>query len=256
MDSNFVEMYRRHVRHVPGGEVHEHGAVTVIWAPHGEAIHNPVMVHGTTTADEVVEVAHRRCAALGRKHVLFTRVHEDDHLDAGLEAHGYRRVWVTPAMYLTADALAPTPTAASGLEFRRVETEAAAALYGDGAAEAFAIYGVPAASVRGYFPSLASVADDGVEAWLGWQDGFAVTGAMVYASHGVAGVGWVWTRPALFGRRYGEAATSAALAPAFGRGLALANLQASPLGQKLYARMGFVTASEYATYVRVGVRGA
>ena len=50
MDLNFVEMYRQHVRHVSGGEAHDYESVTVIHGPGGAAIHNPVMVHGPTTA--------------------------------------------------------------------------------------------------------------------------------------------------------------------------------------------------------------
>lgn len=250
MDLNFVEMYRRHVRHVPGGEVHEAPSLTVVFAPCGEAIHNPIMVHGPASAEEVLAAAERHCRAHGRKHVVFTRAHADAHLDAALEASGYRMVWSTPAMCLTPDRFRPVPPPAD-VEIRPVTSEAEAAAYGDGAAEAFAIYGVPYASVRGFFPSLACVAADDVQAFVGWQDGAAVTGAMLYASHGVAGVGWVWTRPALFGRRLAEAATSAVLEAGFARGLALANLQASPLGVKLYERMGFTTATEYKTFFPV-----
>jgi hypothetical protein len=251
MDLNFVETYRRHVRYVPGGEVHEEPSLTAVFAPCGEAIHNPVLVHGPTTADEVLGTAERCHGARGRKHVVFTRAHADAHLDAGLEAAGYRMVWTTPAMCLTADRFRPVPPP-QGLEIRVVATEEDAAAYGDGAAEAFAVYGVPYASVRGFFASLACVAGDGVQAFLGWQEGAPVTGAMLYASHGVAGIGWVWTRPALFGRRLGEAATSAVLRAAAGRGLALANLQASPLGRKVYERMGFATPTEYKTFFPVG----
>jgi len=248
MDLNFVEMYRRHVRHVPGGEVHETPSITAVFAPFGEAIHNPLIVHGPATAGDVLALAERCHGAQGRKHVVFTRAHADAHLDGGLEAAGYRMVWTTPAMCLTRDRFRPAPRR-DGLELRVVATAEDAAAYGDGAAEAFAVYGVPYSSVRGFFASLACVAGDGVLAILGCEDGVPVTGAMLYASHGVAGVGWVWTRPASFGRRLGEAATSAVLSEAFGRGLALANLQASPLGRKVYERMGFETPTEYKTFV-------
>ena len=86
---------------------------------------------------------------------------------------------------------------------------------------------------------------------MGWQDREPVTGAILYASHGVAGVGWVWTKPTHFGRRLAEGATSAVLADGFARGLAIANLQASPLGEKVYARMGFETPTTYRTLLPV-----
>ena len=247
MDLNFVEMYRSHVRHVTGGEAHDYESLTVIYGPGGAAIHNPVMVHGPTTAQHVLEVAERHCRALGRKHAIFLRAHADRHLEPELEAAGYRFVYATPGMCLTREHFRPADAGGAGLDVRPVETEQDALLYGERVAEAFAIYGIAPATVRSFFERLDCLANPAVQAYVGWQDGEAVTGAILYASHGVAGVGWVWTRPSHFGRRLAEAATSAVLADGFARGLELANLQASPLGQKVYARMGFAAPTEYRT---------
>lgn len=247
MDLNFVEMYRLHVRHVTGGEAHDYESVTVIYGPGGAAIHNPVMVHGPTTAERVLEIAQRNCRALGRAHAIFLRAHADQHLEPALEAAGYRFVYATPGMYLTRDRFRPVDARAAGLDVRPVRTEDEAQVYGERVAEAFAIYGVPPATIRSFFERLECLANPAVQAYIGWQDGEAVTGAILYASHGVAGVGWVWTRPSHFGRRLAEVATSAVLEDGFGRGLEIANLQASVLGQKVYARMGFATPTEYRT---------
>ena len=87
---------------------------------------------------------------------------------------------------------------------------------------------------------------------MGWQDGEPVTGAILYASHGVAGVGWVWTKadalrtPSRRGRDVRRARGR------LRRGLAIANLRASPLGEKVYARMGFETPTTYRTLLPVG----
>ena len=48
------------------------------------------MVHGPTTAARVLEVVERSCRALGRKHCIFLRGHEDQHLEPELEQGGYR----------------------------------------------------------------------------------------------------------------------------------------------------------------------
>lgn len=249
MDLNFVEMYRQHVRHVSGGEAHDYESLTVIYGPGGDAIHNPVMVHGPTTAERLLEVAERSCRALGRKHAIFLRAHADQHLEPALEEAGYRFVYATPGMYLTRERFQPVHAADAGLDVRPVASEAEAQLYGERVAEAFAIYGIAPATVRSFFERLEGLANPTVQAYVGWQDGEAVTGAILYASHGVAGVGWVWTRPTHFGRRLAEVATAAVLADGFARGLAIANLQASPLGQKVYARMGFETPTEYKTFL-------
>jgi hypothetical protein len=251
MDLNFVEMYRQHVRHVSGGEAHDFESLTVIYGPGGDAIHNPVMVHGPTTVERLVDVTRRCCADLGRKHVIFLRGHADRHLEPGLEQAGYRFVYATPGMCLTRGAFRPADAAAAGLEVRPVATEAEARVFGERVAEAFAIYGVPTASVRSFFERLEAIANPTVQAYVGYQADEAVTGAILYASHGVAGVGWVWTRPTHFGRRLAEVATSAVLADGFARGLEIANLQASILGEKVYARMGFTTPTEYRTLVPI-----
>ena len=247
MDLNFVEMYRQHVRHVSGGEAHDYESLTVIYGPGGDAIHNPVMVHGPTTVEKLLEVADRSCHALGRKYALFLRAHADRHLEEGLEAAGYRFVYATPGMCLTRESFRPVTPAATRLEIRPVATEAEARVYGERVAESFAIYGIAPETIRSFFERLEGIANPTVQAYIGWQDGEAVTGAILYASHGVAGVGWVWTRPTHFGQRLAEAATSAVLEDGFARGLQIANLQASPLGQKVYARMGFETPTEYKT---------
>lgn len=255
MDLNFVEMYRQHVRHVSGGEVHDYESVTVIHGPGGDAIHNPVMVHGPTTVERVLEVAQRNCRSLGRKHAIFLRAHADGHLEEGLERGGYRFVWATPAMCLTRARFRPVPPGPAGLEIRPVASDAEVRLYGERVAEAFAIYGTPPATIRSFFERLDGIANPTVQAYIGWQDGEAVTGAILYASHGVAGVGWVWTRPTHFGRRLAEVATSAVIEDGFARGLAMANLQASPLGEKVYARMGFETPTAYRTLLPVEMLG-
>jgi len=249
MDDNFVEMYRRHVRHVDGGEVHDFESLTVIYGPGGDAIHNPIMVHGPTSVQSVLEVAERSCRALGRKYAIFTRAHDDRHLDAGLEEAGYRFVYATPGMYLPRERFVPVRADVPGLEVRPVTTEAEAQVYGERVAESFAIYGIAPDTVRSFFARLACLAQPDVQAYVGWLDGEAVTGAILYASHDVAGVGWVWTRPTHFGRRLAEIATSAVLEDGFARGLEIASLQASPLGQKVYARMGFATPTEYKTFL-------
>ena len=249
MDLNFVEMYRQHVRHVSGGEAHDYESLTVIYGPGGDAIHNPVMVHGPTTVERVLDVAARSCRALGRKYALFLRAHADQHLEAGIEAAGYRFVYATPGMYLTRERFRPVATEVAGLEVRPVASEDEAQVYGERVAESFAIYGIAPETVRSFFERLDGLANPTVQGYIGWLQGEAVTGAILYASHGVAGVGWVWTRPTHFGQRLAEVATSAVLADGFGRGLEIANLQASPLGQKVYARMGFETPTEYKTFL-------
>jgi GNAT superfamily N-acetyltransferase len=64
-------------------------------------------------------------------------------------------------------------------------------------------------------------------------------------AHGVGGIGWVGTLPEEFGRGYGRAVTEAVIAEGFRRGACFMNLQASPMGEPMYRRMGFTTPTHY-----------
>ena len=84
-----------------------------------------------------------------------------------------------------------------------------------------------------------------VQAYLAYRDGRAVAGALLYMAHGVGGIGWVATVPEEFGRGYGAAVTGTVVAEGLRRGAAFLNLQASPMGAPMYARLGFTTPTHY-----------
>jgi GNAT superfamily N-acetyltransferase len=75
--------------------------------------------------------------------------------------------------------------------------------------------------------------------WLGRVDGRPVTTARVHTGAGVAGIYTVITIDAARRRGYGEAITRTALLAARDAGLAIATLQASDAGRRIYERIGF-----------------
>lgn len=250
MDLNMVEAYREHSRHVDGGEVRDLESMTIAYVPRGDAMHNPIVVHGPTTLEALRDAAERYCWKPGRKHCVFTREHADGHLDEGLEAAGYRHLLSTPGMVLMPECWEPRALdLPPGLHIRPVESHADVLAYGALVAEAFAVYGIDPAAVRTFFTRLESLHGPSVQGFLGTLDGRPVTCAALYESHGVAGVGWVGTHPSCFGRRLAEAATAAVVEEGFRRGLRLANLQASPMGEAVYRRMGFETPTRYKVFL-------
>jgi GNAT superfamily N-acetyltransferase len=74
--------------------------------------------------------------------------------------------------------------------------------------------------------------------------------AMVYESHGVAGVQWVGTVPSARALGLGTLVTTYVTNLAFDRGASSVNLQASPMGESVYLRLGFETIFYYRDYVR------
>jgi ribosomal protein S18 acetylase RimI-like enzyme len=80
---------------------------------------------------------------------------------------------------------------------------------------------------------------DNLRAFLGYLDGTAVSAAMTVVHDGVAGIYWVGTLEEARGRGLAWATTAAATNAGFDLGAELASLQASPMGERIYARMGY-----------------
>lgn len=80
---------------------------------------------------------------------------------------------------------------------------------------------------------------------IGRHDGEVVSTATVHLTGDVAGVYFVATHPDARGRGAGTAITRAAMAEARRRGATLAVLGSSPMGQRIYERLGFRTHFTY-----------
>jgi len=245
MDLNMQEMYREMARWTPGGFVVERGGLVMVGAPHGTVVTNMAIVAGRTDADTVTRETERVYGRSGLPFSVHTRAHVDGELEAALSAGGFHRIAATPGMVLHADAHAAAAPVPRELVVRSVETDRDRAAYAEVMAEAYAVYGSPEASTQAFFDRMESVRGPTVRAFLGWCDARAVSGAMLYLSHGIGGVGWVGTRPTAFGRGYGAALTRHVVGEGFRRGAGFANLQASPMGAPVYERMGFSRETAY-----------
>jgi GNAT superfamily N-acetyltransferase len=175
---------------------------------------------------------------------VWTREHVDGALEAELETAGFAPIHREPGMVFLPGA-APPPPPARDLTIRPVTDAVERAAYGRLVARAFGVYGTPEASVTEHFATPASVAGPATQAFLAFRDGRAVAGAILYMAHGVGGIGWVGVLPEEFGRGYGRAVTWAVIEEGLRRGARFLNLQASPMGEPMYRRMGFITATHY-----------
>jgi ribosomal protein S18 acetylase RimI-like enzyme len=77
------------------------------------------------------------------------------------------------------------------------------------------------------------------EVVLALLDGQPAAGAHLLCSHGMAGVYYVGTLEAARGRGLGELVTATVTNRAFERGAPFVGLQASPMGEPIYRRMGY-----------------
>ena len=71
------------------------------------------------------------------------------------------------------------------------------------------------------------------------QAGVPVAAAMTLLSHGIAGVYWVATLASVRGQGLADVVTRAVTNRGFERGALVNTLQASPMGESIYVRMGY-----------------
>jgi ribosomal protein S18 acetylase RimI-like enzyme len=140
---------------------------------------------------------------------------------------------------VTLRALAP------GVSVREVEAARDRADYRSVFAASYAQLGAPEDLVDGVMPPLEMLQGDDVGAFIVDLDGKPAAVAMSVLIDGVADIHWVGTMQSAGRRGLGQLATAHALAHGFAAGADVAALQASPMGDGLYRRMGFVELYRY-----------
>ena len=247
MDLSMWAMFTDAMRLTPGSELYETAAFTLHANPEGTPFHNMVLPRGPQDAEPLLAAVRDFHGRRGLPFSVWTRGHADGALEAALLARGFVELFRMPAMALLADP--GTRCEPAGLEIRRVTDDAGRRDYREVTAEAYSIYGTPRAITDRVFTSLESLVAPHVAGFVGYRGAEPVAAALVYLSHGVAGINFVGTVTAARGGGYGEAVTWAAVREGFRRGAAFVNLQASPMGRPVYERMGFITPSDYRVLV-------
>jgi hypothetical protein len=243
MDLNMWELYREMTRHARGGEIRETERLLMIATPRGVAWNNLVFPRAPIAADELLAAVRAFHGRRALPFAVYARAHADGALEGALRARGFTCLASNPGMVLLADP--GTRCEPAGLVIRAATDDAGRRGYLRVSAEAYTVYGQPAAFAEDTYASLASVSSPQVQGFVGWVGDEPVAAATLYLTHGVAGIGEVGTVSAHRGRRYAEAVTWVAVREGLRRGAAFANLQASPMGEAVYARMGFTAPTAY-----------
>lgn len=247
MDRNMVAMNRIDARATAGGFVAEHDGVTCLGHPRGTVLTNMALVTGPLDVDALRAHAAASFGASGLPWSAWTRAHADAALEQRLPEAGFFPLAEVPGMALVGAGTEPATPA--GVDVRPVADARDVTAYRRVMLDAWSVYGVPEESTAARFASLDGLAADDVQAFLAWRGGEPVAGAVLYPSDGVAGVGWVGTIGEAQGRGYGACVTWAVVAEGRRRGLAVASLQASPMGEPVYRRMGFETPTQYRVWL-------
>jgi hypothetical protein len=189
-----------------------------------------------------------------RGYTVFIRGAYDADLEAALQQAGVASLVDTPCMVIESP-LEP-PTLAAGCRLSTVTDDAGAVAAREINAEAYESLGLPAGETRALYGTPEKLLVPHYVTVLGQRDGEAVSTAMVIFSPLVAGVYWVGTTSGARRTGLAEACTRQVTNAAFGRGAAAVTLQASPMGEPIYTRLGYRTFDRLRWYVVPARRSA
>jgi len=250
---NLMEFSREMTRW-GGGRVEERDGVLL----YASGSTMPVLVNGAfrlfdhVEPDSVIKLADGFFRGVGRGYSVMARDTGDgDDLRAACDAAGLTVFGAGGPQMVCRTRLADV-AGGDGVEIRPVTTSVGVSDFASVNSRAYATYGMPeevASAVLSRPERL--LAAPNVYSVVAYLDGDPVAAAQTMLSHGIAGVYWVGTIDEARGRGLGEAVTRAVTNEAFDRGATANSLQASPMGEPIYRRMGYEELYRYTTYTRL-----
>jgi ribosomal protein S18 acetylase RimI-like enzyme len=189
-----------------------------------------------------IEEARAEARELGTPFSIMVREGRSPTVERAAIDLGFAPTVRIPGMAVTRDEMrAPEP---SDVDVLRVETA-------DGLAQALAVgaagFGIPADLAASIY-ALEVAALDGLEYYLARADGVDVATAAGFTIGEGTAIFSVATAPEHRGKGYGAAVTAQAVQDGFNAGATFAALQASPMGESVYRRLGFRELETYVLY--------
>ena len=246
-DASYLEALRAQAR-ATGGAIDERDGLLVIVGKGSHPIHNyMVRIDPSANAAEAFAGARREFERCGHGFTLVTmNAHDDSAMGAAAATAGLRALVSPPAMFCTKrleDRAAP-----AGIRLERVRDDAGLSAFRDVSKTAWMTYGIPEEVTASLFERAAMVYSEHIAAVVAYAGTTPLSCALVLLSHGIGGVYWVGTTPAGRGRGLAEACTRAVTNIGFDEGARLVTLQASPMGDPIYRRMGYRQIGSYTLY--------
>ena len=249
-DLNFAESTRDLSRRSGGAVFDEDGLL--LWAGAHDL---PVIVNGVMRTDsrvppaDLLATARRFFAPRDRGFTVITRGAVDADLGPACEAAGLVQMGDMPGLVL--DRRIPDASPPSGVVLRMVETDADAAAFAAVNGAAYATYGMPPETATAIFARLDVLRAPHIVSVVGFAGAEPASAAMVVLTHGIGGIYWVGTTPAARGKGLAELCTRTVSNVAFDMGARAVVLQASPMGDPIYRRMGYREVTRYPYWVHL-----
>jgi hypothetical protein len=174
----------------------------------------------------------------------------DDDLRAACEAHDLAAFGDPTPQMICWEPLA-VPALPEGIVLRAVRDEQGVADFAAVNSNAYSTYGMPAEVFVDMFDRPDRLlADADAVVVVAYQGAQPLATALTYLSGGVASLQWVGTVESARHMKLGRAVTVWATNAGFDRGSSSVTLQASPMGEPLYAQLGYETLYHYRDHVR------
>jgi hypothetical protein len=250
-DANLEEFCREHSRWLPPYLIEEHEQALFVSSgtrfPGGAP--NCILPRAAPDfdAESLIEQGRAFFGARDRGFSIYAPAHLDAALPGACEARGFVKLSDAPGLVLTD--LPDAPQLPDGIELRAVDTPAEQVAFIEVAALGFETLGLPANVSRKLFSQPTRWARPYVHAELVYDHDRPVACALTLFSHGIAGVYWVSTLPEARGRGHGSLITRSISRHALKRGASCVILQASPLGDPIYRKLGYKQFSRYPWYL-------
>jgi hypothetical protein len=251
---NYVEFCRELGRWsgAAGAVVEREGLM--LWATASDfpvSLNGVVRLEPSTPADQVIAVAEEWFGERVTGYTVNVVAGADDDLRAAAEAAGLLVMRDSPQMVCDGPIVSPSLT--DGVELVWVDRPAQVAAFAELVDTSYQSLGAPAGAIRRSIVALDRLLDPHIETALALLDGEPVACAQLLLSHGMGGVYYVGTLEAARARGLGELVTAAVTNRGFERGAAFVGLQASPMGEAIYRRMGYRDLYRQAGLVRFEV---
>jgi hypothetical protein len=250
---NYIEFSRAFTRASgPRGTIVEEGGV-VLYAADTSF---PVLFNGAWRTDsalaahDVIARADAFFAAKERGYSITLRDEkaEDDDLRVAAEAAGLAALIHAPEM-VRRTPVEQLPVTA-GAELRWVEDQGSFDDFITVSDSAYSSLGMPVGTIASAVIDLPALTEPNIHSVVAYVDDAPVAAAQTILSHSIGGVYWVGTVESARGTGLGDGVTRAVTNRAFAEGAVAVSLQASPMGEPIYLKMGYETLYHYSTYVR------
>jgi ribosomal protein S18 acetylase RimI-like enzyme len=232
VQANLIEVYSWNGES-PRGDAQLAGGELLFASPSTLPFLNGVMrERADTDAGPLLERAGEFFSSRGRGYVVFAWPGDPALADAASQAGMFTVMERYPEM------ICRSPLEALAAEIVPVESVEDAASYWAICDAAYPSLGFPLGLFADTFAP-EELLDERVWACIAHDDGRPAACASVWAAAGVGYVGWVAATPEARGRGLAAACTVSVTNHAFNDGLDLVSLQASPMGEDLYRRLGY-----------------